>query len=86
MRIELITGIVASICTGISMLPQLVKLIQVKKAGDISLVMLIVLVAGLSCWTAYGIMKKDWIIIISNGFSWMVNMMLIGFAIKYKEK
>jgi MtN3 and saliva related transmembrane protein len=86
MRIELITGIVASICTGISMLPQLVKLIKVIKAGDICLVMLIVLVAGLSCWTAYGIMKKDWIIIISNGFSWMVNMMLIGFTIKYKEK
>ena len=77
-------GIAASALTGASMLPQLVKLLKEKKAKDISLLMLIVLFAGLVGWVIYGVLKKDWIIIASNGFSLVVNIMMIFFAVKYK--
>ena len=50
-----VIGIIAGICTGISLLPQLFKIIKEKKADDISYFMLFILLAGLAGWpgTAY---------------------------------
>ena len=81
-----IIGILASICTAISLVPQLIKLLKEKKAENISLLMLAVLFAGVGLWIYYGILKKDFIIIVSNSFSLVVNAMLAGFAIKYKTR
>ena len=80
-----IVGLVASVCTGLSLVPQLIKLIKEKKASDISVYMLIILFVGLGCWVVYGFLKKDWIIIISNSFSFVVNMALTILTIKYKK-
>lgn len=85
MQATLLTGIAASILTGISMLPQLIKVIREKKADDISYVMLIVLLAGLGLWSAYGAMKKDWVIVISNSFSFIVNLTLLFLSMHYKK-
>ena len=86
MNIISIVGVIASICTAVSMVPQLIKLIKEKKADDISIFMLLVLFIGVGCWVAYGILKKDWIIIISNSFSFIVNMLLTLLTIKFKAK
>ena len=88
MNVSVVTviGIVASIGTGMSMLPQLTKLIKEKKAENISLYMLLVLFLGVGCWIAYGVLKKDWIIIISNSFSLFINVILTVLAVKYKKK
>jgi len=85
MNTETIIGIIASVCTAASLIPQLVKVLKEKKAGDISLVMMVILFAGLGLWVYYGILKKDLIIIISNSFSFIINLMLGIFAVKYKK-
>lgn len=79
-----IVGLAASICTGTSMLPQLIKLIKSKKADDISYAMLTILMAGLALWVLYGFMKEDYIIIISNGFSFLVAALIVLFSVRYK--
>ncbi|MES2775486.1 MAG: SemiSWEET transporter [Bacteroidota bacterium] len=81
-----IIGILASICSAVSTIPQLVKIIKEKKAENISLLMMIVLLAGLSLWICYGIMKKDTIIIASNSFSVVINILLLVFSIYYKNR
>ena len=81
-----IIGIIASIFTGISMLPQLIKILKEKKAKNISVLMLIIMFLGISGWIYYGILKKDYIIIISNSFSFIVNTILMFLTIKYKTK
>ncbi len=86
MEFVTIVGLIASIFTGISLIPQLVKIIKEKKAEAISLGMLAVLFVGLCGWVYYGILKEDWIIIISNSFSLLVNIMICIFSIKYKKK
>jgi MtN3 and saliva related transmembrane protein len=85
MNLDTIIGISASILTGISMLPQLIKLIKERKANDISLVMLITLISGLIIWVWYGIKKGDWIIIISNGFSVLINILILILSLIYKN-
>jgi len=43
-----VIGIIAGICTGVSLLPQLIKIIKEKKADDISWFMLFILLTGLA--------------------------------------
>jgi len=86
MNIETVTGICASAFTAVSLIPQLIKVLKEKKAGDVSLWMLLVLFVGLGLWVYYGILKADMIIIASNVFSFIINALLAFFAIKYKKK
>jgi MtN3 and saliva related transmembrane protein len=79
-------GIIAGICTGVSLLPQLIKIIKDKKADDISYFMLFILLAGLAGWVWYGILKKDYPIIITNSFSFIVNIIIIFFTIRFQKK
>ncbi|HEX2684315.1 MAG TPA: SemiSWEET transporter [Ferruginibacter sp.] len=85
MDIQTWIGISASICTAMSLIPQLIKVLKEKQAEDVSLWMLVVLFAGLGLWVYYGILKKDLIIIISNSFSFTINLLLTIFAVKYKR-
>jgi len=80
-----VVGIVASILAAISMLPQLIKLIKEKDAENMSVVMLLVLLAGLALWAYYGILVKDPIIIISNSFSVCLNLAVLYFTLYYKK-
>jgi MtN3 and saliva related transmembrane protein len=80
-----IIGIVAGICTSISLLPQLVKLIRTKKADDISLFYLIILFIGLGFWIWYGVLRSDLPIIVTNSFSILVNGIIIVLGIRYKK-
>ncbi|MEP6597215.1 MAG: SemiSWEET family transporter [Ginsengibacter sp.] len=50
-----IVGFIAGIFTGISLLPQLFKIIKEKETEDISMWMLLILLAGLALWTIYGV-------------------------------
>ena len=79
-------GIGAGIFTGVSMMPQLFKIIKEKKAEDISYFMLFILIAGLAGWFWYGIRKKDVPIIYTNAFSLLVNLLVLVFSVIYKKK
>jgi MtN3 and saliva related transmembrane protein len=78
-------GIGAGICTAVSMLPQLFRIWKKKKAEDISYFMLLILLAGIAGWIWYGILKNDFPIIITNSFSLLVNLVIVGASIKYKK-
>lgn len=78
-------GIAAGIFTASSMLPQLIKTIREKKAEEISVVMLLVLITGVSLWIVYGVMKDDLPIIATNAVSLAVNLLMIFFRIRYRN-
>jgi len=78
-------GIGAGILTGISMLPQLVKIIKEKKAENISYFMLFILMTGLAGWVWYGARKTDLPIICTNAFSFIINALVFAFSVKYKK-
>jgi len=79
-------GIGAGICTGISLLPQLLKIIKEKKADAISWGMLSILLAGLAGWIWYGLLQSDLPIIVTNCFSFLINTLIIIFSIRYRKK
>ena len=80
-----IVGLAAGICTSISLLPQLFKLLKHKKAEDISLFYLIILFIGLGLWIWYGVLRDDIPILVTNGFSLVINGIVIILGIRYKR-
>ncbi|PWN62129.1 SemiSWEET transporter [Chryseobacterium oncorhynchi] len=83
---ENLLGIIAGILTSVSMIPQLVKVIREKNVEEISLLMLLVLISGLSLWVWYGFMKDELPIILSNSFAVLVNVSLLICYIIYSKK
>lgn len=86
MSLITVIGVSASILCSICSVPQLIKIIKEKNAKSISLVMLGFLIAGLLLWTYYGILVKDYIIIVSNAFTVIINVLVLSFAGFYKYK
>ena len=86
MEFTSLIGIAAGICTSISLLPQLIKIVREKRAENISYVMLFILIGGLGLWIWYGVLKEDYPILITNSFSFLINSLVIYFTYRYKEK
>jgi MtN3 and saliva related transmembrane protein len=85
MDIVQIVGIAASVFSALSLLPQLVKILKDKEANSISWLMLAALFGSITLWSVYGWLKEDWIIIISNGVSFIINIFISIFTMRYKK-
>jgi MtN3 and saliva related transmembrane protein len=81
-----VVGIAAGIFTSLSLLPQIIKSVREKKAQDISLFYLLVLLTGLSLWTYYGFLRKDVPLIATNILSLILNATMIVLGVRYKNK
>jgi MtN3 and saliva related transmembrane protein len=81
-----IVGLAAGICTAVSLLPQIIKIVKEKAAQDISFFYLFILLSGLGLWTYYGFLKKDIPIIATNIFSMVLNIAVIILSLIYKRK
>lgn len=86
MPYEDILGLVAGVLTSIAMLPQLIKVIRERDAGNLSVWTLVVLVTGLSLWVCYGFLKKEWPIILSNSFAVLLNLSLLASCYIFRKK
>lgn len=80
-----ILGIIAGILTSLAMLPQLLKVLKEKNVDDLSPLMLITLILGLSLWVWYGVLKKELPIIYSNAFAVLVNLSLLSCYFFYRK-
>jgi len=85
MNAELL-GLIAGGITSVAMMPQLIKVLKEKNAEDISVMMLLVLISGLSLWVWYGILQDELPIILSNAFSVLVNVILLICCLIFKKK
>ena len=80
-----IVGLTAGFLTASSLFPQFLKILKEKKADDISVPMLLILLSGLALWIYYGFLKKDLPLILTNSFSLLLNILIIILKFKYKK-
>jgi MtN3 and saliva related transmembrane protein len=78
-------GIAAGVLTACSLLPQLVKTLRDKKAEDVSIGMLLVLMCGLILWIFYGVRREDMPIIVTNSFSLLLNIIMVILRFRYNR-
>ncbi|MEG1591919.1 SemiSWEET transporter [Chryseobacterium sp.] len=81
-----ILGLIAGTLTAIASMPQLIKVIKTKNVDDISWLMLVILISGLSLWIWYGFEQDELPIILSNSFAALVNVSLLICYLIFKEK
>lgn len=80
-----IIGIIAGTLSAASLVPQFIKSVQEKKV-NVSLVMLILLIAGNAFWMWYGIKLNSLPIIVTNGFGFLIDLTMLILLFKYGEK
>jgi len=78
--IELALGYTAALLSTASFAPQAVKVIRSGKTRDISLGMYVLTVAAFAAWLAFGIMKREWPLVLANG----ICLALSGFILAMK--
>ncbi|MBD3426121.1 MAG: hypothetical protein GF409_02695 [Candidatus Omnitrophica bacterium] len=70
-------GFAAGICTTLSFVPQVVKILRTKRARDISLYMYIILTLGIFLWLVYGILIGEFPIVLANGITLCFCLMVL---------
>ena len=85
LRLEWI-GSIAAFCTTAAFVPQLLRVWQRKSARDISLLMFLLFSFGVACWLAYGIGLKSIPIIVANGITLVLAIVILGMKIVFDRK
>lgn len=71
--------------TGVTFIPQVWKTWQTKKAGDLSLTMLLIVVTSTIVWLVYAFSLWLWPVIIANGIVFVLSLILVGFKLTFKD-
>ena len=79
-----IIGYVAAVLTTFSMLPQILRILRLKEARDVSIAMPLMIAAGGTLWVVYGIILGEAPIIAANAVSLIISLATVFFAIKYR--
>ncbi|MGI9534286.1 MAG: SemiSWEET transporter [Thermodesulfobacteriota bacterium] len=78
-----IFGFIAAIITTSVFFPQVIKTIKVRDTKSLSLPIYLILTAGLILWLTYGILIKDWALIIANSTTGLLALIILIVKIKY---
>jgi MtN3 and saliva related transmembrane protein len=70
-------GLVAGALTTVSFVPQVIKTWRTRSAGDFSLPMLLLFVAGIALWLAYGLMAQAWPVIYANAITLVLSAYIL---------
>lgn len=79
-----VLGLAAGTITSITFLPQVIRIWKTRSVKDLSLAMVLLLVAGTVCWLTYGLLKHDAAIIYTNVMVLIMSLVIFYFKIKYK--
>jgi MtN3 and saliva related transmembrane protein len=77
-------GLAAGGLTTASFVPQVTKIWKTKSAEDVSLTMFVAFCIGVGLWLTYGLIKKDWAILITNGVTLVLGVAILVMKIKFK--
>lgn len=80
-----ILGYAACVVTALTFLPQVVKTWKEKSAKNVSLMMFIIAFVNEIMWIAYGVMRDDMVIIVTNVIMITMCSVMISLKLKYKN-
>lgn len=80
-----VIGVLASIFSLSSTVPQIVKGLKTKKLDDLSVWLILSLIVGLSLWVVYGVGRSDLVIIGGNTVGVSLNVVLLFLKFKYSR-
>lgn len=79
----MVIGLAAGFLTTVSFVPQIMKILKTKSAEDVSRKMFIAIAVGVALWLVYGILLKQWPIIVWNSVSLVLAGAILALKFKY---
>lgn len=83
MVIENIVGFIAAACIAANMFPQIYKSWKTKQVDDVSLAMILLVLAGSFLWLVYGFLIMSLPVIVSDMLGTLTSFILLGLKLKY---
>jgi MtN3 and saliva related transmembrane protein len=74
-------GYLAGTLTTLAFVPQVVRSWRTRSTGDLSTGMLITFSAGVALWFIYGLGLRAWPIVVANGVTLALALVLVGFKL-----
>jgi MtN3 and saliva related transmembrane protein len=78
-------GLFGSFLSSITFLPQVIKVYKTQSAKDLSLQMLLIILASTGVWLAYGLLRGLLPVIICNAIIMLLSGWLVWFKLSRKE-
>jgi MtN3 and saliva related transmembrane protein len=78
-------GYVAGFLTTLSFVPQVIRAYRTRSVNDLSWVWLSVFMAGLLGWLTYGLILRDWPMILANTITISLCVVLMYMKARYRN-
>jgi MtN3 and saliva related transmembrane protein len=70
-------GLIAGTCTTLSFLPQVLRTLRTRHAGDLSAAWLLIFGLGTTMWLVYGLLRSDVAVAAANGVTFALVLTLV---------
>ena len=78
-----VIGYAAATMTTISFLPQLIRVVRLRSARDISLIMFLVFSCGTFAWMVYGFLSHSRPVLIANIVTFILSMSILILKLRF---
>ncbi len=76
-------GYVAATCTTISFLPQLIRVVKLRTARDISLGMFCIFTVGTALWLTYGVLVHSTPVVAANAVTFLLSLSILVLKLRF---
>ncbi len=81
-----IIGFAAAICTTVAFVPQLVRILRLRSAREISLPTFLLFSAGVLLWLIYGLRTGSKPVIAANAFTLVLSVSILLLKLRYDRR
>ena len=78
MEFAFLLGIMAGAMTTGSIVPQVFKIVESKSARDVSTLFFVIMAGGMLLWLVYGTLRSDMVIVLWNGMSLGLTLVILA--------
>lgn len=76
-------GYVAATCTTLSFLPQLIRVLRLRSAREISLGMFLIFSVGTALWLTYGVLVRSKPVIAANAVTFVLAISILALKLRF---
>jgi MtN3 and saliva related transmembrane protein len=76
-------GYLAATCTTLSFLPQLIRVLRLRSARDISLGMFLIFSIGTALWLTYGLLAPSKPVALANGVTLVLSVTILILKLRF---
>ena len=79
-------GYVAATCTTLSFLPQLVRVLRLRSARDISMGMFLIFSIGTALWLTYGLLSHSRPVVAANAVTFVLSISILVLKLRFDSE